>query len=71
MRASIPGLDDLLAACATGCAANSTGTILVSPQNRLLISNESMSADEIHEGIAARNGKHEDNGEWHHKFPQN
>ena len=44
---------------------------MVSPQNRLLISNESMSADEIHEGIAARNGKHEDNGEWHHKFPQN
>jgi hypothetical protein len=31
----------------------------------------SMSADEVHEGIAARNGKREDDGEWHHKFPQN
>jgi hypothetical protein len=31
----------------------------------------SMSADEVHEGIAARNGEREDNGEWRHKVPQN
>jgi hypothetical protein len=29
-----------------------------------------MSADEVHEGIAASNGQYEDDGEWHHKFPQ-